>query len=104
MAQKHEGTCKWFDSKKGYGFIAPKDGSDDLFVHQTGISSEGFRKLVEGEEVIYEVQQDENGRTKAVNVESPDGGHVTNKSKDGKPRTRKSKGDDAEDEEVADEE
>merc|ERR1711998_635155 len=83
---KQEGVCKWFDSKKGFGFIAPKDGGDDLFVHQTGIVSEGFRKLVEGEEVIYDVQKDENGRTKAVNVEAPEGGNVTNKGTGGRSR------------------
>merc|ERR1711990_62078 len=73
------GTCKWFDSKKGFGFIAPADGGDDLFVHQTGIVSDGFRKLVEGESVIYDVQKDANGRTKAVNVQGPDGGMLRTK-------------------------
>merc|ERR1712216_20911 len=89
---KQEGVCKWFDSKKGFGFIAPKDGGDDLFVHQTGITSDGFRKLVEGEAVIYDVQQDDNGRTKAVAVEGPDGGNVTNKGT-GNRRRRNDKGD-----------
>merc|ERR1711924_466607 len=90
-----EGTCKWFDSKKGFGFIAPKDGGDNLFVHQTGIVSDGFRKLVEGEEVIYDVQKDDNGRTKAVNVQAPGGGHVSNKGTGG-GRSRRSRKDDAE--------
>merc|ERR1711966_650452 len=98
---KQEGVCKWFDSKKGFGFIAPRDGGDDLFVHQTGITSDGFRKLVEGEEVIYDVQQDENGRTKAVAVEAPGGGNVTNK---GTGRQRGPKSDDAEEDDEEGEE
>merc|ERR1711924_297085 len=88
-----EGTCKWFDSKKGFGFIAPADGGDDLFVHQTGIVSDGFRKLVEGESVKYDVQQDQGGRAKAVNVQGPEGGNVTNKGT-GRSRRRKPEGDD----------
>merc|ERR1712216_20004 len=97
---KQEGICKWFDSKKGFGFIAPNDGGDDLFVHQTGITSDGFRKLVEGEAVIYDVQQDDNGRTKAVAVEGPGGGNVTNKGTSG----RKNKKNDEDAEENAEEE
>eukprot|EP00656_Telonema_subtile_P007862 TRINITY_DN1368_c0_g1_i5.p2 TRINITY_DN1368_c0_g1~~TRINITY_DN1368_c0_g1_i5.p2 ORF type:complete len:127 (+),score=38.50 TRINITY_DN1368_c0_g1_i5:112-492(+) len=93
---KQNGTCKWFDSKKGFGFIAPADGGEDLFVHQTGIVSDGFRKLVEGEEVIYDIQKDDGGRTKAVNVEGPAGGNVTNK---GTGRERRRKSDDEEEEE-----
>ena len=51
MAAKNTGSCKWFDAKKGIGFIAPDSGSADIFVHQSAIQSDGFRKLVEGEKV-----------------------------------------------------
>lgn len=55
------GTVKWFDNKKGYGFILPDDGGEDLFVHHTGISGEGFKTLDEGTEVSYEVARGRKG-------------------------------------------
>lgn len=62
QAQRQSGKCKWFDAKKGYGFIAPDDGSDDVFVHQQSIKAEGFRTLGEGESVEYEITSDQLGR------------------------------------------
>ncbi len=55
MAQ--EGTVKWFNEEKGYGFISPDDGGADVFVHYSGIEGGGFRSLEEGEKVTYEVTQ-----------------------------------------------
>jgi len=52
---------KWFNAEKGYGFITPDDGSKDIFVHHTGISSGGFRKLEEGESVEFNVTQGQKG-------------------------------------------
>ena len=51
------GTVKWFNDAKGFGFISPEDGSADLFVHFSAISSEGFRSLQEGQRVSFEVTQ-----------------------------------------------
>lgn len=47
------GTVKWFNEKKGFGFITPDDHTDDLFVHQSEIAMEGFRTLREGQKVQY---------------------------------------------------
>ncbi len=56
-----EGTVKWFNPEKGYGFIIPDDGGKDLFVHHTGIAGEGFKTLEEGDKVTYEVTQGRKG-------------------------------------------
>jgi CspA family cold shock protein len=55
------GKVKWFDAKKGYGFITPDDGSEDLFVHFSNIEADGFKSLLEGQEVEYEVGQGKKG-------------------------------------------
>lgn len=62
------GTVKWFSGQKGFGFIAPDEGGDDLFVHQTEIQSDGFRTLREGQRVEFKVDSREDGRNKAVDV------------------------------------
>jgi CspA family cold shock protein len=49
-----QGTVKWFNSEKGYGFISPDEGGEDLFVHFSGIAGSGFRSLEEGAKVSYE--------------------------------------------------
>jgi CspA family cold shock protein len=55
------GTVKWFNDAKGFGFIAPEDGSADVFVHYSAIASQGFRSLQEGQRVSYEVVQGPKG-------------------------------------------
>jgi CspA family cold shock protein len=61
-----KGQVKWFDQKKGYGFITPEDG-DDLFVHYSAISGDGFKTLNEGDEVEFEISQGKKG-LQATNV------------------------------------
>jgi CspA family cold shock protein len=55
------GTVKWFDATKGYGFIAPEDGSTDLFVHQSDIGTSGYRELTEGQRVEFTVEAGQKG-------------------------------------------
>jgi len=61
------GTVKWFNDKKGFGFIVDPEVSGDIFVHFSAIQTNGFRSLKEGEEVDYELYQDEKG-SRARNV------------------------------------
>jgi cold shock protein len=56
-----QGTVKWFNAEKGYGFIAPKDGGPDVFVHFSSIATEGYRTLDEGQLVEFEVTQGQKG-------------------------------------------
>lgn len=55
------GTVKWFNAEKGFGFIAPEDGSQDLFAHFSAIEGSGYRSLDEGQKVEFEVQQGPKG-------------------------------------------
>jgi cold shock protein len=63
-----QGTVKWFSQEKGYGFITPDEGSEDLFVHYTAIEGEGFKSLEEGEKVTYVVRQGSRRGPQAENV------------------------------------
>ena len=56
-----QGTVKWFNAEKGFGFIAPEDGSADVFVHYTEIQGSGFRTLEENQKVEFEVGQSPKG-------------------------------------------
>ena len=62
------GTVKWFSDEKGFGFIKPEDGSQDLFVHQSAINAQGFRTLTEGAKVSYETEEGPKG-PRAINVQ-----------------------------------
>jgi CspA family cold shock protein len=60
-AEMAQGTVKWFNAEKGFGFIAPNDGGADVFVHYSAIDGKGFRTLDENQQVSYEVTQGPKG-------------------------------------------
>ena len=62
-----EGTVKWFDDNRGYGFIAPDDGGEDVFVHYSAVEMAGFATLDEGQRVTFEMEQSDKG-PRAANV------------------------------------
>ena len=67
MTDTQTGTVKWFNDKKGYGFITPSTGGKDLFVHHTSLQMEGYKTLNEAQTVEYEVGDSERGPV-ATNV------------------------------------
>ena len=66
-----QGTVKWFNAEKGYGFLANDEGGDDVFVHFSAIVAEGYRKLKEGQKVSFETEADPKNpeKLRAVNVQ-----------------------------------
>ena len=70
--ERIQGVVKWFNADKGYGFIE-REGDEDVFVHYSAIEGSGYRSLVEGEEVEFEVVPGKNGRVQAANVRRTDG-------------------------------
>ncbi|CAG8825302.1 16738_t:CDS:1, partial [Gigaspora margarita] len=70
--ERETGTVKWFSDEKGYGFITPNDGGEDLFVHHSEIRRTGFKSLREGNCVEYEMRKGQKGGRHAVNVRLPD--------------------------------
>ncbi|MAB18295.1 MAG: cold-shock protein [Alphaproteobacteria bacterium] len=63
-----EGTVKWFNTQKGYGFINPDDESSDVFVHITAVQNSGLNGLNEGQRVSYDLAEQRNGRVAAVDL------------------------------------
>ncbi|HZC37691.1 MAG TPA: cold-shock protein [Sphingomicrobium sp.] len=67
------GTVKFFNDSKGYGFIAPDDGGQDAFVHITAVERAGMRTLTQNQKVSFDLEQDQRGKTKAVNLQAVEG-------------------------------
>ena len=68
----NNGTVKWFNADKGYGFISNDDGGEDVFVHFSAISGNGYRSLAEGQKVSYDTEPDpkDSRKLRAVNVQA----------------------------------
>lgn len=65
-----KGTVKWFSNAKGYGFIAPEEGGDDIFAHFSAIDMDGYKSLRQGQKVLYEVSQGPKGLlASAINLD-----------------------------------
>ncbi len=64
------GTVKFFNTEKGYGFINPDDGGNDAFVHMTAVERAGMRTLLKDQRVSYDLEEDQRGKTKAVNLQA----------------------------------
>lgn len=67
--QQAIGTVKWFDNQKGFGFIQPNNGGNDIFVHISAVENAGMRTLKEGQQIGYDVQRDpRKGKDSAANL------------------------------------
>ncbi len=64
------GTVKFFNSEKGYGFINPDEGGNDAFVHISAVETAGLSTLEKDQRVSYDLEEDQRGKTKAVNLQS----------------------------------
>lgn len=62
------GTVKWFNSKKGYGFIQPEDNTKDIFIHASALERAGIRSLRDGQRIEYEIISGKDGRSSADNI------------------------------------
>jgi len=69
MTEMPTGTVKFFNETKGYGFIQPDDGGTDSFVHITDVEKAGLRTLNRDQKISYDVEQDQRGKSRAVNIQ-----------------------------------
>ena len=65
-----QGTVKWFNGQKGYGFIQPDDGSKDVFVHISAVERAGLSTLNDGQKVSYDLERGQQGKVSAVNLQA----------------------------------
>ena len=66
------GTVKWFNQTKGYGFIQPDEGGNDVFVHISALEKAGLRGLDDGQKVSFDLEEGRQGKTSAVNIQLAD--------------------------------
>ena len=64
------GTVKWFNATKGFGFIQPEDGSQDVFVHISAVERAGMRSLIEGQKIGYTIEAGRTGKSSAVDLQT----------------------------------
>lgn len=69
MSDKQTGTVKWFNTTKGYGFIAPDNGGKDVFVHISAVERSGLTGLADNTKVTYDLQEGRDGRQSAIEIE-----------------------------------
>ena len=65
-----QGTVKWFNAQKGFGFIQPDDGAKDVFVHISAVERSGLGQLNEGQKVSFDLERGQQGKTSATNLEA----------------------------------
>jgi CspA family cold shock protein len=65
-----QGTVKWFNNQKGYGFVQPDEGGNDVFVHISAVQKAGMQTLREGQKIAYETEKGRNGKVAAINLRS----------------------------------
>jgi len=65
-----QGTVKWFNAQKGFGFIQPDDGSKDVFVHISAVERSGIGSLNEGQKLTFDLERGQQGKTSAVNLKA----------------------------------
>jgi cold shock protein len=65
-----QGTVKWFNAQKGYGFIQPDDGSKDVFVHISAVERAGLGSLNEGQKVTFDIERGQQGKLAATNLQA----------------------------------
>jgi len=90
--ERSTGVVRWFNDVKGYGFITPDDGGEDLFVHQSAIKAEGFRSLAEGDTVEFQIELGVNEKTKAIDVTGPNGSPLQATKKESYSHGRSARG------------